>query len=156
MENKERNKIILELTCEMLEKLNHEVENAFVEDVEGEENQVLVSLTVARPGALIGLRGRNLAAIQLVLSLMVKVKFGEWVRVLLDINNYREEQKTRLQDMAKDLAKRVLETGKPAEMMSMSSYERRLCHMAIQDVEGITSESEGEGDMRHLVIKLKA
>lgn len=155
MDNKERNKIILELTCEMLEKLNHEVENAFVEDVEGEENQVLVSLTVVHPGALIGLRGRNLAAIQLVLSLMVKVKFGEWVRVLLDINNYREEQKTRLQEMAKDLANRVLETGKPAEMMSMSSYERRLCHMAIQDVEGITSESEGEGDMRHLVIKIK-
>jgi len=88
MDNKDRNKIILELTCELLEKLNHEVENAFVEDVEGEENQVLVSLTVVRPGALIGLRGRNLAAIQLVLSLMVKVKFGEWVRVLLDINNF--------------------------------------------------------------------
>lgn len=153
MDNKDRNKIILELTCELLEKLNHEVENAFVEDVEGEENQVLVSLTVVRPGALIGLRGRNLAAIQLVLSLMVKVKFGEWVRVLLDINNYREEQKTRLQEMAKDLAKRVLETGTPAEMMSMSSYERRLCHMAIQEIEGVVSESEGEGEMRHLVIK---
>lgn len=155
MDNKDRNKIILEITCELLEKLNHEVENAFVEDVEGEENQVLVSLTVVRPGALIGLRGRNLAAIQLILSLMVKVKFGEWVRVLLDINNYREEQKTRLQEMAKDLANRVLESGKPAEMMSMSSYERRLCHMAIQEIEGITSESEGEGDMRHLVIKIK-
>ncbi len=155
MDNKDRNKIILELTCELLEKLNHEVENAFVEDVEGEENQVLVSLTVVRPGALIGLRGRNLAAIQLILSLMVKVKFGEWVRVLLDINNYREEQKTRLQEMAKDLAKRVLETGTPAEMMSMSSYERRLCHMAIQEIEGVVSESEGEGEMRHLVIKLK-
>jgi len=153
MDNKDRNKIILELTCELLEKLNHEVENAFVEDVEGEENQVLVSLTVVRPGALIGLRGRNLAAIQLVLSLMVKVKFGEWVRVLLDINNYREEQKTRLQEMARDLAKRVMETGKSAEMMAMSSYERRLCHMVIQEIEGITSESEGEGEMRHLVIK---
>lgn len=155
MDNKDRNKIILEITCDLLEKLNHEVENAFVEDVEGEDNQVLVSLTVARPGALIGLRGRNLAAIQLVMSLMVKVKFGEWVRVLLDINNYREEQKTRLQEMAKDLANRVLETGKEAEMMSMSSYERRLCHMAIQEIEGITSESEGEGEMRHLVIKPK-
>jgi len=155
MDNKDRNKIILELTCELLEKLNHEVENAFVEDVEGEDNQVLVSLTVIRPGSLIGFRGRNLAAIQLVLSLMVKVKFGEWVRVLLDINNYREEQKTRLQEMARDLAKRVMETGISTEMMSMSSYERRLCHMAIQDIEGITSESEGEGEMRHLVIKLK-
>jgi spoIIIJ-associated protein len=87
---------------------------------------------------------------------MVKVKIGEWVRVLLDINNYREEQKTRLQEMAKDLAQKVLTTGQAVEMMSMSSYERRLCHMALQEIEGITSESEGEGEMRHLVIKLKA
>jgi len=89
------------------------------------------------------------------LSLMVKVKFGEWVRVLLDINNYREEQKTRLQEMAKDLAQKVLSTGQPVEMMTMSSYERRLCHIAIQEIEGIVGESEGEGEMRHLVIKIK-
>jgi len=156
IDNKERNKIILEMTCELLNKLNHEVENAFVEDIEGEENQVLVGLTVTNPGGLIGLRGRNLAAVQLVLSLMVKNRFGEWVRVLLDINNYREEQKERLQNMARELANKVLETGKPVEMTSMSSYERRLCHMAVQEIEGVESESEGEGEMRHIIIKPKA
>jgi len=155
MENKERNETILKITCEMLEKMNFEVDNAFVEDVEGEEAQVLVGLTVANPAGLIGFRGRNLASIQLILSLIVKNKFGEWIRILLDVNNYRQEQKDRLVEMAKGLAEKVLATGQPVVMATMSSYERRLCHMAIADMEGISSESEGEGEERHIVIRPK-
>lgn len=153
MENKERNQTILQITCEMLEKMNFEVDDAFVEDVAEEENQVLVSVTVANPAGLIGFRGRNLAAIQLVLSLIVKNKLGEWVRVLLDINNYRQEQKERLTNMAINLAEKVKATGKEVVMANMSSYERRLCHMALVEIEGITSDSEGEGEDRHIVIK---
>lgn len=155
MENKERNETILKITCEMLEKMNFEVDNAFVEDVEGEESQVLVGLTVANPAGLIGFRGRNLASIQLILSLIVKNKLGNWVRILLDVNNYRQEQKDRLVEMAKGLAEKVLTTGQEVVMANMSSYERRLCHMAIADMEGISSESEGEGEERHIVIKPK-
>lgn len=155
MENKERNETILKITCEMMEKMNVEVENAFAEDMEGEENQVLVGLTVTNPAGLIGFRGRNLAAVQLILSLIIKNKLGEWVRILLDINNYREEQKTRLMEMAKGLAEKCLATGRAVEMASMSSYERRLCHMALVEIEGITSDSEGEGEERHIVIKPK-
>ena len=154
MENKERNETILQITCEMLEKMNFEVDNAFVEDVEGEEEQVLVGLTVANPAGLIGFRGRNLASIQLILSLIVKNKLGKWIRILLDVNNYRQEQKERLVEMATNLANKVLATGQPVVMANMSSYERRLCHMALVDIEGITSDSEGEGEERHIVIRL--
>lgn len=155
MDNKKRNEIILNLTCEMLSNINYEVDNAFVEDVEGEEGQVLVSVTVGKPGGLIGFRGRNMAALQLLLSLMVKKQLGEWVRVILDINNYRGEQRERLEGMARDLAQKVLDTGKEVEMANMSSYERRLCHMVLTEIEGITSESEGEGENRHIVIRPK-
>lgn len=155
MDNKKRNEIILNLTCELLGKINYEVDNAFVEDVEGEEGQVLVSVTVNKPGGLIGFRGRNMAALQLLLSLMVKKQLGEWVRVLLDINNYRGEQKERLESMSRDLAQKVIETGKEVEMANMSSYERRICHMVLTEIEGITSDSEGEGEMRHIVIRAK-
>jgi len=155
MDNKKRNELILNLTCELLGKINYEVDNAFVEDVEGEEAQVLVSVTVGKPGGLIGFRGRNMAALQLLLSLMVKKQLGEWVRVVLDINNYRSEQKERLESMARDLAQKVIETGKEVEMANMSSYERRICHMVLTEIEGITSDSEGEGEMRHIVIRSK-
>lgn len=156
MDNKERNKKILEISCELLEKMNFEIENAFVEDVSDEDGQVLVGLKVANPAGLIGLRGRNLAAIQLVLSLMVKNTMGEWIRVLLDVNDYRAEQKTRLESMARNLAEKAKATGKPVVMVNMSSYERRLCHMVIQGIEGVVSESEGEGEARHIVIKSTA
>lgn len=160
MNNKERNEKILKIACEMLAAMNFEIENAYVEDLveDGEENgnQVLVSVTVNNPGGLIGFRGRNLAAIQLILGLMVKNSLGEWVKILLDVNNYRNEQKERLATMAKNLAQKVIATGKPVEMMNMSAFERRICHMAIAEMEGITSESEGEGENRHIVIKPKA
>ena len=154
MDNKERNQTILEAACGLLEQMNVEVKDAFAEDIEDE--QVLVSLVVDNPANLIGFRGRNLAAIQIILGLVVKNKLGDWVRVLLDINNYRNEQKARLESMAKNLAQKVLDTGVPVAMASMSSYERRICHMTLQEIEGISSESEGEGDERHIVIKLSA
>jgi len=155
MDNKKRNEKILQLTCELLEKMNFEVEKAFAEDMDGEENQVLVGITVSNPAALIGFRGRNLASIQFVISLVIRQQIGEGIRVLLDINNYRLEQKTRLENMVKDLVAKVLETGKDVSLATMSSYERRICHMTLAEMEGITGESEGEGEERHIVIKLK-
>lgn len=153
MDNKKRNEKILKFTCELLEKMNFEVEKAFVEDMDGEENQVLVGITVKNPAGLIGFRGRNLASIQFVLSLIIRSQVGDGIRVLLDVNNYRSEQKVRLEIMVKNLADKVLATGNPVSMANMSSYERRVCHMALAEIEGITSESEGEGEDRHIVIK---
>jgi len=143
------------MTCELLEKMNFEVEKAFVEDMKSEDDQeqVLIGIKVVNPAGLIGIRGRNLVAIQTVLSLMIKNKMGKWIRILLDINNYREEQKLRLEAMVVSLAEKVKATGKSVAMMSMSSYERRVCHVKAQEIEGIVTESEGEGDDRHIVMK---
>lgn len=159
MNNKERNEKILQITCDFLGAINVEIDNAFVEDIneDGEDGvgQVLVSITVKNPGGLIGFRGRNLAAIQLILGLMVKKSLGDWVKILLDVNNYRNEQKDRLTTMAANLAAKVIATGKPVEMANMSAFERRLCHMAVANIDGVVSESEGEGENRHIVIKPK-
>ena len=156
MDNKKRNEKILKLTCDLLEKMNFNVEKAFVEDTDDEENQALVGVTVENPAGLIGFRGRNLASIQFVLSLIVRSQIGEGIRVLLDVNNYRGEQKIRLENMTKALVEKVLSTGKPVALAAMSSYERRICHMALADIKGIVGESEGEGEDRHIVIKLAA
>jgi len=133
--------------------MNYEVEKAFVEDVEDEEGQVLVGITVNNPGGLIGFKGRNLSSIQLVLSMIIRNKVDESVRILLDVNNYRSEQKVRLEGMIRTLAEKVLQTGTPVSLASMSSYERRICHMIVSTIEGLETESEGEGEERHVVIK---
>jgi spoIIIJ-associated protein len=156
MDNKKRNEKILQITCDFLGQINFEVEKAFVEDVEGEENQVLVSITVANPAGLIGFKGRNLASVQLILALMIRNQVAEDIRVLLDINNYRNEQKERLEKMVKSLVEKCLTSGKEVSLLNMSSYERRICHMIIAENEGVISESEGEGEERHVVIKPKA
>jgi len=156
MNNKKRNEKILEMTCELLDKMNFEVEKAFVEDGEDEENQVLIGLTVKNPGSLIGFKGRNLVSTQFVLSLMVRNKIDENVRVILDVNNYRSEQKERLKSMVSKLIDKTIETGEAVSLANMSSYERRICHMVIADNDKVVSESEGEGEDRHVVIKPKS
>ena len=153
MDNKKRNEKILQITCDFLGQINFEVEKAFVEDVGGEEDQVLVGVGVANPAGLIGFRGRNLAAVQLILALMVRNQVGENIRVLLDINNYRSEQKERLKGLVSGLAEKCLLNHKDVALANMSSYERRICHMIISEIEGVVSESEGEGEERHVVIK---
>jgi len=154
MDNKERNEQIMAITMELLDFLNQEVTNAFVEDIESEENnQVMIGLTVSNPALLIGFKGKNLAALQLLLALMVKNKLGTWIRILVDINDYRNEQKERLESMAKNCATKAIQTGRPVSLATMSSYERRICHMVLQEIEGIEEESVGEGEERHIVVK---
>jgi spoIIIJ-associated protein len=155
MDNKERNEKILKITCDFLTQINFEVEKAFVEDVEGEDDQVLVGLVVTNPASLIGFRGRNLVSVQLVLALMVRNQVGENIRVLLDVNNYRNEQKERLEQTVRGLAEKCLVEHKNISMANMSSYERRICHMIVAGMEKVVSESEGEGEERHVVIKPK-
>lgn len=166
MKNKKRNKIILETVCEFLEKMNVKIEDAFVEDIVDElelkekkksetekEEQVLVAVKVENPALLIGFKGRHLMPLQLLMSLAVKKRIGRWVRIFLDVNDYRGEQKERLVTKTREAAKKVKETGREESLGSMSSFERRICHMAVREIEGVTSESEGEGVYRHVVIK---
>ena len=159
MDNKKRNEIILKLVCDLLLQMNFEIESASVEDLVDEENkettQASVSIEVSNPASLIGFRGKNLSFLQLILGLMVKNTLGEWIRVVLDINKYRDEQKIRLESMTMNLADKVIASGKLVAMMPMSSFERRICHMLIATRDDVVSESEGEGEGRHLVIKLK-
>ena len=165
MDNKKRNKTILKVACDLLEKMNVEVKDAFVEDIEnelkvenkngkgGEDEQVLVGVEVENPAILIGFKGRTLMQLQFIVSLMVKKVLDKWVRVLLDINGYRGEQKARLEEKTKEAIGRAVESGGAVRMPNMSSFERRICHMAVAEVDGVASESEGEGWNRHVVIR---
>lgn len=156
-DNKKRNEVILETVNDFFENLNIEAEDMFVEDMEADEEneeQVLAGIKVANPASVIGFRGRTLASLQLLVSLAVKNKLNRFVRVLLDINDYRKEQKTRLEQMALKAVERVKAGEERVALPPMSSYERRICHLVVQDLEGISSESEGEGEDRRIVIKL--
>lgn len=104
------------------------------------------------PSELIGHRGEVLEALQHVLRVILH-RNGQEAGFVVDVDGYRLQQHKRLQETAKEKAKTVAATGRSATLPPLSSYERRLVHMELKDVDGVITESIGEGQNRRLVIK---
>lgn len=104
-------------------------------------------------GLLIGREGQTLSALQYLASRLVSRMMNAPVRVQFDIGDYRERQDERLRELALTLAERVRLTGRPCSTRPMSSYHRRLVHMALQDAPDIITRSSGEGALKRIVIQ---
>ncbi len=124
------------------------------EVTEGPE-EVLVSIETNDAGRLIGFKGETLDALQLLVSLLSNKDAGEgeYKRVVVDVAGWRKSKEGDLERRARVWADEVLESGKEIELDPMPSWQRRIVHMVVSDVEGVESESAGEGRERHLVIK---
>lgn len=106
---------------------------------------------------LIGKHARMLAALQRVLGAMLFKHMQEKVDILVDVNDYRDAQKERLAGIADNVARRVIDENRPAQLSSFSAYERKIIHEHIsQNYHSLESYSEGEGKYRKLVIAKKA
>jgi len=101
--------------------------------------------------SLVGEDGEVLEALQELTRLAVLSATENRSRLVLDINGYRQERTGHLQKIAEDAAATVKETGKPVALDPMSAYERKIVHDAVADL-GLVSESEGEGNGRHIVV----
>lgn len=121
---------------------------------EGDEG-FLVSIETKDAGRLIGARGESLESLQLLVNQMVGRTVGEegFKRVILDVSGWRKQKEEELVRNAKEWGKQVLESGKELELEPMSPWQRRVVHMTISEIPGLTSESVGEGRERHIVIK---
>jgi spoIIIJ-associated protein len=106
-------------------------------------------------GALIGRKGERLSALQHLVNLMLSRRLGTWTRVLVDVEDYRGRRERQLTEVATRAAERVKETGQMLQLEPMSALERRWVHLALKDVDGITTQSIGEEPMRRVVV-LKA
>ena len=102
---------------------------------------------------LIGRHGQTLEAIQELMRMVVGRKLDERVRVIVDVEDYRKRREAKLEEQAKDLAKRALESGKEEELEPMNSFERKLVHDAVAAVQGVESVSRGEEPNRYVVIR---
>jgi spoIIIJ-associated protein len=103
-------------------------------------------------GALIGRKGERLSALQHLLNLMLSRKMGTWTRVLVDVEDYRGRREQQLVEVATRAAERVSETGQMLQLEPMSALERRWVHIALRDVDGVTTQSIGEEPMRRVVV----
>ena len=105
---------------------------------------------------LIGKHARMLSSLQRILSAMLFKAFQEKVDVLVDVNDYREVQKERLVGIASNVAQRVIDEDRPAQLSSFSAYERKIIHEYIaENYQSLESHSEGEEKYRKLVISKK-
>ena len=104
-------------------------------------------------GLLIGREGQTLAALQYLTSRIVSRRMEAPVRVQFDVGDYRERQDDRLRELALALAERVRATGRPCSTRPMSSYHRRLVHMALQDSPDVQTRSSGEGPLKRVIIQ---
>ncbi len=106
-------------------------------------------------GLLIGAHGTTLAAIQSFLTIAMKQKTGEWVKISLDIANWNKKQNDRLTDLATQAAERARQTGEEQRLYNLNPQARRMVHMALANDTEIETLSEGEGENRYLIIKIK-
>ena len=105
-------------------------------------------------GALIGRRGETMESLSYLASLVVNRMEGPYIKLGLDVGGYRNKREDDLSALAKRIADRVIRTGCYYEMEPMNPYERHIIHTAIADIEGVRSESKGEGPARHVVLYL--
>ena len=129
-------------------------------EIEDNNDSFEVSIETKDAGRLIGARGESLEGLQLVVNQIVSKKIAkaegeptEFKRVILDVVGWRKQKEEELKSRAADLAKQVLESGKQLELEPMSPWQRRVVHMVIQEISGLSSDSVGEGRDRHIVIK---
>jgi spoIIIJ-associated protein len=103
-------------------------------------------------GALIGRKGERLSALQHLVNLMLSRKMGTWTRILVDVEDYRGRRERQLVEVATRAAEHVRQTGQMLQLEPMSALERRWVHLALRDMEGITTQSIGEEPMRRVVV----
>ena len=103
-------------------------------------------------GNIIGRRGETLDALQYLTRLFVNRANDNNKRVALNVGDYRARREETLRALAKRQAQRVLKYGRSSSLEPMNPYERRIIHTAIQEIEGVTSHSVGEGDRRRVIV----
>ena len=103
-------------------------------------------------GIIIGHRGETLDAIQYLASLKANKGHDDYVRVTLDISNYRQKRQETLVSLAQRNAKNAIRSGRKITLEPMNPYERHIIHTAVQDIEGVSSHSVGSNIERRVVI----
>ena len=103
-------------------------------------------------GALIGRRGETMESLSYLASLVANRLEGDYIKLGLDVAGYRDKRESDLTALAQRIGAKVRKTGRSFAMEPMNPYERRIIHSAISKMEGVRSESKGEGRDRRVGI----
>ena len=142
-------KAAVEYLQEVIAKMG--VENVTFSAVQKGE-ATIIRLDGEHLGALIGRRGETMESLSYLASLVANRLEGEYLKLGLDVAGYRDKRESDLTALAQRIGAKVRKTGRSFAMEPMNPYERRIIHSAISKMEGVRSESKGEGRDRRVVI----
>ena len=136
--------------------LQEVIEKMGVQDVKFSAVQkgeaTIIRLDGEKMGALIGRRGETMESLSYLASLVANRLEGDYIKLGLDVAGYRDKRESDLTALAQRIGAKVRRTGRSFAMEPMNPYERRIIHSAISKMEGVRSESKGEGRDRRVVI----
>ena len=117
------------------------------------DSQICVKMYSDNNSILIGKDGKTLSSLMLIVKQMLSNKYGIHPHIILDVENYKENQEKRLERLAKRLAREVIQSKTDVKLDNMNSYERRIIHNVLTSNKKVKTISEGEEPNRHVVIK---
>lgn len=125
-------------------------------EITSDEDIYQVQLETDDPGILIGYHGETLGALQRILAMIIYRQTGEWLRVLVNVGDYRQRRQEALEKMALAAAQKARFSKKAQSLPPMPSGERRIIHMTLSKETDVETSSEGEGRNRYVVVRPKA
>ena len=139
--------------CEFLQNVLNKMGLNCVVEASEQADAVALNIVGEDASAAIGYRGETLDALQYLCSLLLNGKDSGFRRVTLDAEgNYRAKREKTLQKLALNLEQKVKRTGRETKLEPMNPYERRVIHTTLQNSKYVTTQSEGQGSARHVVI----
>lgn len=140
-----------------VEELIKKIIDQYEIEVKEEEGRYLVLVKTEEAASLIGRYGETIRAIQKIIEVILYKKFQSPTQILVNVNDYREKQKEKLEELARRIAEEVKKEKKQASLGKLFSFERKIIHEFIaKNYPDLESYSEGEGKERKLIIKLKS
>lgn len=123
-----------------------------IEEYEGDEGELILDIVGDDLNVLIGHHGYTAEALQVVVSAISARQCGVHFPVTVDVEGYKHRRKQRVIEIARKVVERVRDTGRPVSLKPMTPAERRQVHIALREVRGVTTTSEGSGSRRHVVV----
>ncbi|NLK42947.1 MAG: protein jag [Tissierellia bacterium] len=148
----------IEIADNFVSKLLASMNIRAVTMVKKEEDCIVVNITDISStdmGILIGKRGNTLDSVQYLLSLVLNKGKEKYIKVLVDVDGYRAKREETLIRLANKMAEKARYSRRSVKLEPMNPYERRIIHSALQNMDGITTYSEGDEPFRRVVIQSK-
>lgn len=118
-----------------------------------DEDTYRIDLETKDTGLLIGYHGEVINSLQLLIGVFVYRKLGSWLRIIVDVGDYREKREEAIKKMALEKASEASSSRQLVILPYLSPLERRIVHLTLSDNPNVTSYSEGEGKDRRVIIK---